>query len=269
MFKRQCRITIVALTAVLFSWQAAMAGSVAASGVDISSASLETVLGSKVAELDAKGIGFSFGGATDPHRNLNVTTQVFQASSVVDLGGVVLQPGDYTFAYTLDYTDLSMNGTVNSPVQDLQLNRVIESAINGATNAGPHIAVDQVKGAAYNTAAEFNGRPFDGVSSYQADAVGFIMSQVEFSYSANDQLVPGEAAMALLFTGPDIEVWQCGWDSTLGDWNPGTGDSLEGGDLIGGGGQVGDIPVLVPVVPEPATLALLGGSLLVAVRRRG
>jgi len=236
-------------------------------GYSAPSADMETLFGPKVAELDAKAYGFSFGGTQDPFRNLNIISQVFKADEEVTIGigengtNIVIPKGGYTYAYTLDYSTLSGIAT-NSPVNDFQLYRVVHM------NPGLFVALDQVIGGAYNTAPEFNGPAFEaypeGFTGEEYDfGSAFSTSEAEFSWPNDDQVDPGTKAMVLMFCTPVVQPMQIGWDSVEG--YSGTG---EGGDIIGGSATLGEIPVLVPVVPEPGTVLLLTIGTTCLLRRR-
>jgi hypothetical protein len=233
---------------------------------------LESVFGPMVASLDAKvDTTFSFGGPTDPYRSLNLISQVFQADAEVTIGTgeggteITLQPGDHTFAYTLDYT-AGLAGTVDSELKDFQLFRVVDDQVfNYITNPGPFMALQEVIGGACNTAAGFDGPalvPYDqGITATEVDGfMGMVLqtSKAQFSWPQDDQVSPGTKAMVFLFTTGDVDIMQIGWDGT---------DTGEGANVLAAGKSLDNIPALIPV-PEPAGVlcVLLGG--MVALRRR-
>jgi len=243
-------------------------------GYSVPSASLETVLGTMVAELDADNTGYNFGDPLDPFRNLNVISRVYEAQQAVTIGTGVngklieLQPGDLTFAYTLDYTG-QMSGTDNSPVVDFQLYQVIIDTVYSdppISNPAPFMSLEHVLGAAYNTAPEFNTPVFEdypeGVTGEQTDYVPygyqFQTSEAEFSWTTGSEVQPGSMAMVFLFAR-DVTYMQIGVPD---------GTSGEGGNILGYGEVIKNFPVLVPI-PEPTSILLLamGGAHL--VRRRG
>jgi hypothetical protein len=236
-------------------------------------ADMETLLGPKIDELDAVATGFSFGGSEGPFRNLNVISQVFRADQVISIGigengtNITLQPGDLTFAYTLDYID-SPIGPAQSPVNDFQLFRVVIDDVFSSppiSNPGQQIALNNILAGAYNTAPEFSGPAFEaypqGFTGEETDYVptyNFQTSEAEFSYPGTDQVDPGSKAMALLFAR-DVTIMRIGWDGVS------TG---EGGNVIGGGSALDDIPVLIPIIPEPTTgLLLLAGAMLLKSKK--
>jgi hypothetical protein len=274
-------------------------------GYDCASAAMETTFGTKIAELDAEAYGFDFsdGDPSSGLRNLNVISQVFVATQTVNLGTcvrgkeIVLNPGDYTFAYTLDYSVLE-GLAANSDIWNFQLYRVIQDDfINYISNPGPFMALAEIddKGGAYNTNAEFGsgaGTPPllvgddlasppipHGLTGEEIDMdIGgslFQSSEVEFSWDANDLIDPGMKAMVLVFTGPDVELWQIGWGSQSGQSLPtlaerqAVGETGEGANVIGGAGsQLDNIPVIVPVVPEPGMVLLISCGVFLLRRRR-
>jgi len=242
-------------------------------GYSAPSASLETLLGTKIAELDAAGVGYNFGGPLDPFRNLNVISQVFRADQAVTIGTgvngstIALQPGDLTFAYTLDYTG-TIPGGGESPINDFQLYRVIVDEVFANPpihNPGPFVALDRVLGAGYNTAPEYNTPIFEpyptGTTGEEVNYVPtyqFQTSEVEFAWPAGGEVQPGSKAMVFLFAR-DVTYMQIGV--------PG-GDSGEGGNVLGSGSGQKSFPVLVPIVPEPASALLLTVGGVFLVRRR-
>jgi len=253
--------------------------------VDVAPGAMEATFGAKVAELDARAYGFNFlylgNGQDDPfhgHRNLNVITEVFVADQLISLGGMSLQPGDLTFAYTLDYSQL--DGLVpDSAVQDFQILRTVLGLTTA--NPGPAMAIDRILGGATNTNAAYGqgaGTPPllaypDGLACEAADYGVLVADMLEYDWGA-DLVTPGTKAMVLLFTSP-ADIWQVGWGSQNGQAVTGPaareaiGHTCEGGSTLGGGQSVPDsIPVLIPV-PEPTMLALLalGGAILSRRRR--
>lgn len=240
---------------------------------------LEAWLGPGVGDpLDAKAYGYPGFGVppNDPLRNFNLISQVFQADHEVTIGTgengteIVLHPGDYTFAYTLDYTG-ETGGEPEASIWSFQLYRVIQDRVfhdPPILNPGPFMALDEIKAGGYYTASGFEGPAFksypEGVTGEECDYVpdyDFQTSEVEFLWDASDQVEPRSQAMVFLFTTPDIEIMQIGW-------NPVDGYTGEGGVVLGGDAR--DIPVLVPAVPEPGSilLLLLGGTLLLTRRGR-
>lgn len=248
---------------------------------------MTSTFGTMVAELNAEAYGFSFGGYADAFRNLNVISQVYRADQQIDLGpgsdgnSIVLNSGDHTFAYTLDYTPL-LGGLVNSAVNDFQLYRVVDDQyFNHVSNPGPAMALDLILGGGYNTDAAFGGGsgtpqldPSTGMTGENFDMAGFETGEVEFDWP-NDGLVdPNTRAMVLVFVSGDIDIWQIGWGSQAGSGleNPddriAVGDTGEGANVIGGGSHVNGIPVLIPVIPEPGSLLLTLMTTGVCVLRR-
>ncbi len=258
-------------------------------GYDVTSANLEAVLGTKVAELDAKAYGFSFGAFDGVFRNLNIITQVFRTEQAVTIGTgengteIALEPGGYTFVYTLDYTTLS-GGLPNSTVNDFQMFRLVDDQIiNHISNPGEPMAFNKVLGGAYNTNAEFGGGSgtpsFElypaGLTGTETIMVGFESYKLEYAWPNGGQVAPGTKAMVFLFTSPETHIWQLGWGSQNGQDLPtlaerqAVGLTGEGGNVVGGGGGVNGIPMYMPVAPEPACLLglLFGGVGLLKKRR--
>lgn len=238
---------------------------------------LITLLGPRIQQLDAKATGFNFGNFTNPFRNFNCISEVYQADRQITIGTgvngtpIVLQPGDLTFAYTLDYTG-TIPGVDQTALTDFQLARVVldDHMIRDALvdNPGPHIALENVISGGYNTATGFNAKPLkaydDGIrgelSDWRDDSIPYASSLVQFSWPMTGQLLPGEKSMVFLFCH-DVTYKQIG----VAD-----GSTYEGGNALGGGTGPQFFPVLIPVpVPEPMSLAMLalGGVLL--HRRRG
>ncbi len=260
-------------------------------GYSVSEASMEATFGTKVAELNAKTYGFDFSGGNPEHgfRNLNIISQVYVATQAVNVGTGVdgtpinLQPGDYTFAYTLDYSQLFYGFMYpNSAVSDLQLARI--AALGPTSNPGEMIAFDAIVAGGYNTNSDFGGG--SGTPPLQAPPAGFsgelldfgptfLTGKVEYDWGSS-VVMPGDKAMVMIFVSGDVDVWQVGWGSENGHGKStlserqAIGDTGEGGSVIGGGQTVpGNIPVLVPVVPEPVSMsALVFGSIVILTKRR-
>ena len=246
-------------------------------------APLEGVFGTKIAELNARDYGYSFGGFNDNHRNFNLISQVFVATQAVTIGTGVggqqiqLSPGDYTFAYTLDYSQ-QFGGLVQSPVNDFQLFRKVDDQyIDFVSNPGPNIALESIQAGGYNTGVGFTGTtdPIDGISSISTVFPGFETGEVQFSWPNDGQADPNTMAMVFLFCS-DVQVWQMGWGSENGGSLAtmaerfAIGDTYEGGNIFGAGGEASYIPVLIPVIPEPTSslILLLGMSPLLKWRRK-
>lgn len=239
-------------------------------GLSVDSGDMESTFGPKVAELDARAEGFDFGSGTDPYRNLNLISQVHQVETGLALGTgdggseIALSPGDHVFAYTLDYTD-SQTGTGEAAIKDFQLLRaVINKVFADVENAGAMIAFDQIAAGAYNTNTEFATPALDafpeGLTGEETNALpgeNFFLGDAEYGWpSGGPMVMPGNKAMVMLFTTPDVTIYAA----------DGNG---EGANIIGGGSSLDEIPALVPI-PEPMTTAALmvGGFGLVAARRR-
>lgn len=242
------------------------------------SSDLEVLFGTKVAELDAKASGYNFGTAMDPLRDLNVISQVFQADQATTIGTGVngstieLQPGDYTFTYTLDHTQLTA-GAQRAPLKDFQLYRVVINEVFASppiNNPGPQMALDEVMGGGYNTAPEYAGLPLQsyplGFTGEEKDLIllsdKYVTTEAEYSFDEANQFQPGTKIMFMMFCTSNVQPYQMGW-------NPVDGDTGEGANVTGGATLEG-IPVIVPVVPEPASslLFVLAAGLLCRRPRR-
>ena len=253
--------------------------------------SLEATFGTKVAELDAVAYGFDFSGGDPEHglRNLNIISQVFVATQQVTIGTGVngmeieLQPGDYTFAYTLDYSN-AFGFLGNSAVRDLQLARNV--ALGGTSNPGQMMALGEVIAGGYNTDPGYGaaGAGTPPLQDYPAGFSGtiwdlgptFLTGKVEYDWGSDD-VMPETKSMVFMFASSNVSVWQVGWGSENGEGKSllaerqAIGDTGEGGSVIGGGSTVpGNIPVLVPVIPEPVSLVsfLLIGNIFFLTRGR-
>ena len=283
---------LIVLAVALYAVGSVQAGTVEFdyefTGYSVAPADLESTFGVKVGELDAAAYGFDFSGGDTGHgfRNLNIISQVFEATQAVTIGTgqngtpIELQPGDHTFAYTLDYTNVS-GFLGNSAVRDFQLVRIV---VGAASNPGPMMALGQIAAGGYNTDSAFGGGagtpPFqnypNGFDGTEWDfGATFLSGQAEYDWGA-DLVLPEDKAMVFMFTSPDVDVWQIGWGSENGqgkDTLPerqAIGDTGEGGSVIGGGSTVpGNIPLLIPV-PEPASLLtfLVAGYSFFLTRRR-
>ncbi len=270
---------MVAVVAIATSAQAA---ALDYDAISVAAGSMESIFGTKVAELDAKAYGYSFGGFDDSHRNFNVISSVYVATQAVtintgDGGTISLSPGDYTFAYTLDYSQ-QLGGFGQSPVNDFQLLRTVDDQyINMVSNPGPNMAIDQILSGGYNTAAGYAGltTPPDDISTELVEIPLFEYAEVQFSWPNDGQANPGEMGMVFLFCR-NVQVWQVGWGSENGQYVDSVpqrfaiGETGEGGDIFGGGDRASYIPVLVPVVPEPASglILLMGVSSYFFKKRR-
>ena len=238
-------------------------------------ANMVSLLGPRIEQLDAKAAGFNFGDFTNPHRNFNCISEIYQADREITIGTgvngtpIVLQPGDLTFAYTLDYTG-TKPGVDQTALTDFQLARIILDGVFQETlvdNPGPHIALENVIAGGYNTATGFNGKALkaydDGIrgeiSDWREDDIDYASSMVQFSWPMAAQLLPGEKAMVFLFC-KDVTYMQIG----VAD-----GSTYEGGNMLGGGTGPQFFPVLIPVVPEPASLVMLALGGMILHRRRG
>lgn len=239
-------------------------------GYNAPSASLEALFGPALrSPVDARAEGFNFGDGSSPLRNFNVISQVFRANQTVSISPqITLLPGDLTFAYTLDYTG-TLPGVTENPVTDFQLLRVVSDPgifvdPPGISNPGPVIALDNIIGGAYNTFTDYNGLPlkdqygFTGVLSDYPE-LGYLSNFAQFSWVPANQLMPRKKAMVLLFAR----------DVTYRYIGSAGGVTGEGGNVLAGV-DYDHFPVLVPVVPEPASLLMLifGGTLLCRRQRQ-
>jgi hypothetical protein len=240
-------------------------------GYNAPAADLTTLFGPKVQELDASLSGFSFGGGdpTHPFRNLNLISTVYEADDPINIGvgvdgtNISLQPGDFTYAYTLDYSATGGIGTEAS-VNDFQLYRLIErgAPFVPASNPGPQIAFSEIFGGGYNTSTDFDTRPLEAYPAGLEYAEVFsppILHDgfVEYAFPSSGQVAARETVMVFLFVSKNTTWMEIGGDS-----------NVEGANIIGGGSLVDEIPALVPVVPEPGTFALSGLLCLFLLRRR-
>jgi hypothetical protein len=257
-------------------------------GYSVSEGSLEATFGTKIAELDAASYGFDFSGGDWEHglRNLNIISQVFVATQSVTIGTgengtqIELLPGDYTFAYTLDYSNL-LGFYANSAVSELQIARNV--TLGGTSNPGQMVAFEHILAGGYNTDSGFGGGtgtpPLtsypDGFDGVLYDLAPTFAAKAEYDWGAA-VVLPETKAMVFMFAR-DVSVWQVGWGSEDGEGKDllaerqAIGDTSEGGSVIGGGSTVpGNIPMLVPVIPEPASMLtfLLIGNIFILTRRR-
>lgn len=295
--KLRCTKVLIALMVGLVGVSAAVQGAVVDYGYDfigysVPESSMAATFGTKIAELNADSYGFDFSGGDPTHglRNLNIISEVYVATQSVTIGTGVngtpiqLQTGDYTFAYTLDYSVLLGFLNPNSTVSDLQLARSVVGGV--VPNPGQMIAFGEIMAGGHNTdpgfgdggagTPAFQGYPdgFDGTLWDFAPA--FLAGQVEYDWGTS-VVLPGTKAMVLMFATSNVDVWQAGWGSENGQ-GVGTlaerqaiGNTGEGGSVIGGGNEVGNIPVLIPVVvPEPISFFsfLLVGNVLFLTKRR-
>jgi hypothetical protein len=242
-------------------------------------ANLETMLGPRIQQLDAKAAGFDFGNFMNPFRNFNCISEVYQADRQITIGtgvngtSIVMQPGDLTFAYTLDYTG-TIPGVDQTALTDFQLARIIldDHLFRDALvdNPGPHIALEYIIAGGYNTntASGFNAKALKDydegirgeISDWRDVEIPYASTMVQFSWPMSDQLMPGEKAMVFLFCH-DVTYMQIG----VAD-----GSTYEGGNALGGGTGPQFFPVLIPVpVPEPMSLAMLALGGVMLHRRRG
>lgn len=260
-------------------------------GYSTSEGSLAAAFGTKVAELNAVSYGFDFSGGDSMHglRNLNIITQVFVATQPVTIGTgengtqIELQPGDYTFAYTLDYSN-ALGFVGNSAVSDFQLARVVVAG--DTSNPGEMIAFGEIIAGGYNTHPEFGGGTgTPGFQNYPDGFTGtiwdfgpsFLTGNAEYDWGSA-VVLPETKAMVFMFTTSDVNVWQVGWGSENGQ-GKGTlaerqaiGNTNEGGNVVGGGSTVPmNIPLLIPVVPEPVSffsILLIGNFFFLTKRRK-
>jgi len=252
-------------------------------GKDVAPAAMEPVFGTKVARLDAKVYGFDFlfeGPGSDifsGFRNLNVISEVFVAATEIQItpdGGstITLPAGTRTFAYTLDYSQLDGFGG-DSAIHGFQLLRTVLTP--SVSNPGPAMALGEIILGGYNTNSAFDTPAMDAMTGDALEIPGMVSTQkVEYQWEL-DTIDPGTKAMVLMFASPDVQVWQVGWGSQDGQSVPtmaarvAIGPTGEGGSTVGGGQAIGDsIPVLIPVIPEPAALSLLAIGTLALARRR-
>jgi hypothetical protein len=224
-------------------------------------ADLTTLFGPKVASLDAvNDLGFDFSagqGLVGKYRNLNVISEVYQAAAPINIGTGVggnpieLAVGDYTYAYTLDYTAGTF-GSLEAPINDFSTIRTPLGA------PGQSYADSELIGGGYNTAADFDTVPLNDLLLFDYNIVpdGYDYTFLQYYFPSVGQVLPGDKVMLFLFATQNTTWFQAG----------GSGFG-EGGSIIGGSANLDDIPVLVPVVPEPAT-ALMSGLLGLALLRR-
>lgn len=216
--------------------------------------------GTKVAELDARTAGFSFGGFDDPFGGLNVISEVFQTDQPISIGtgvngtDITVPAGGYTFVYTLDFT-VSGFGINTGEIEDFQLFRVVNYAPLGILGR-PAIPMGEIVGGAYNQASPFQGDAlnsypeglFGEVSDFNDMGMDVVLNQLEYDWPFAARLQFGEKAMVMLFCSPDVTVERIGYDN---------GFTNDGANIFGNG-SLADIPALVPgYIPEPMTMMVL------------
>lgn len=258
-------VRILVVTVLLATAASTMAQGIDYAPYDAPASQLTALFGPNVASLDAKNdaaFDFSEGqGLLGQFRNLNIISNVYQADAPITIGlgvngsNIELDVGDYTYAYTIDYS-MNNGAAPESPIKDLQTIRV-PSLDFGFPN---DYAVSEIIGAGYNSnATDFTPLPLDSYpgGAEVAQHIPGTLTNVEFSYPSIAQVQPRDKVMVFLFVTEDT-IWRQSGGLGFGD----------GGSVIGGGQGLDDIPVLMPVVPEPATAVLGGLVALVLLRRR-
>ena len=240
--------------------------------IDVSSGGMEALFGPEVASLNVAVDRplFSFTGSLNHFDDANVITKVFQADAAVNLGGITLNVGDYTFAYLIDFPNNPFNA--DGSLDDFQLNAVVTDF--GNPNPNELIALAEIKGAGYSSNVEFAATNANYLQSYPEEAatqsVLNMANGVQYDWPVNHPdwpgapweqsgfLQPGDKNLVFLFTTPNINILEIG-----------EGANPDGG-VFQGSDTVEYIPVLVPVVPEPGTSMLLViGAVALLARRRG
>ncbi|MEM6751122.1 MAG: PEP-CTERM sorting domain-containing protein [Planctomycetota bacterium] len=243
----------------------AWAGPLATPEVNVSIADLagSGLLGAQIAELDAVAEGFTgFGSGIDPFRNLNLITKVFvnDTGGSVDLGGVTLLPGDFTYAYIRDFTGTT-NGVANGTADDFQINRVVGPTFGGDTGPTLTDAEAFIFSAGYST----GGGDFAFDSSAITEFVPGAVDQLQAQGDPAEQLVQDEADAYFLFVRGPVTPFRIGFNSAdgveaVGTTFPGNGATIE---------SINQIPTLIPnLIPEPASALMLSAAALGALARR-
>jgi hypothetical protein len=266
------RLILAVVTTLASGWVVPLVANPIApyAGLNVSSTNMASgYFGPQVASLNVRVDRPTYSFGTGAFRSTNVITQVFRADRTINLGSVTLHAGDYTFAYTIDLKDnpFSADGSLD----DFQLNAMVSDF--GNPDPAEVIALGSLLGAGYSTNSEFGPHNAGYLQAYPVGASTAdysVANQVQFDWptehplnaSKSGFLQPKDKGLVLLFA-----------DSTIAIREIGRGAGAVGALLYGGGSgieQVQDVPVLIPVVPEPITWVLLAGAglLLLGTRRR-
>ncbi len=247
--------TLISLVLMLFVGLALVAEQVPATTitpyitVDVGSgsAAMNTKFGAEVARLDATlDAGYTFANLA----HINVITVVHEATEQMDLGGgVILNPGDFTYVYWF---------VVSDPFPGLN-ESMSEFQILAAAGISEMVASEsKVLGAGHSTHADFGGSPQEFPDPTDRTTVPALYDQLDIVYPT--ALDPGSVGVSFIFTTSDTHYAQ------VGALAFGLGGSAIGGSTFDNG-----IPIMIPAdgaatgsqVPTPA--AGVGGLVLLAL----
>ncbi len=210
--------------------------------------------GYKAEILDGSGNPLALDPGTSPNTT-SLRTDVYEVTSATSVGTINLVPGDLAFAYRIGLT-----GENTNTIETLQKFGVFGLNPDFFPQGDGTFTQDQLLGRAVSVNGLGNPATSFPTGSAGDLEISMFFSQIDFEWefgNQNAQMNAGEEVTLILFARDAIVI--DGFASFAGTAGqaPATTDQ-----------NANDAPVLIPGIPTPGSIALVGLGGLAAVRRR-